>query len=289
MPMELLFVGTGAADWPSEYVAERSSAMRGEVRGYASILVERRILVDCGATVPTALRLLGVPLEQISDVLITHTHGDHLDAAALAEVAGARPTSGPLRVWADVGAVEQLPKSGHLDVRRLVPGAPAEVAGIIVTPLIANHQASAAEQALHFRLEHNGVRCLYATDGAWLLKEAWLALRGQPLDALVWDATIGDAVGDWRIFEHNSVDMIRVMLQTLRVEGVVDAHTRILLTHVARTLCAPHAQMAARLAPEGLVPAHDGMLVELRSGNRLQSSRPPPVAGAQGTPQTVTQ
>ena len=34
---------------------------------------------------------------------------------------------------------------------------------------------------------------------------------------------------------------------------------QIVLTHMARTLCAPHAELEERLRPEGIVPAYDGM------------------------------
>jgi ribonuclease BN (tRNA processing enzyme) len=261
--MRLLFVGTGAADWPMEYSGDLSAAARGEVRGCASLLVDGRVLVDCGPTVPAALRMLGVPLAQIEDVLVTHSHGDHFDVSALAGIATARGGAPPLRVWADAGAAARCPQTADLEVRPLAAHAQVQGGGIAVTALPANHEVAAAEQALHFLLDQDGARCLYATDGAWLLRETWAALRERPLAALIWDGTIGETAGDWRIYEHNSVDMVRVMLQTLRQYGVVGEHTQVLLTHLARTLCAPHDQMAARLAAEGLVPAHDGMVVKL--------------------------
>jgi hypothetical protein len=118
-------------------------------------------------------------------------------------------------------------------------------------------------QSLHFLFEQDGRSLFYATDGAWILKPTWLALRQRRLSTVIWDATNGETAGDWRIFEHNSVDMVRVMLQTLRREGVVDRTTRVFLTHLARTLCAPHEEMCRRLAPEGLVPAFDGLRVDL--------------------------
>jgi ribonuclease BN (tRNA processing enzyme) len=37
-----------------------------------------RLLVDCGHTVPAALRDAGIPISTIDGVLITHTHADHV-------------------------------------------------------------------------------------------------------------------------------------------------------------------------------------------------------------------
>ena len=50
-------------------------------QGNSAFLVEylgRRILIDCGTTVPYTLRdEMGIPLQSITDVIITHAHGDH--------------------------------------------------------------------------------------------------------------------------------------------------------------------------------------------------------------------
>lgn len=50
-------------------------------QGNSSFLVDhadRRILIDCGSTVPFILRdEMGIPLQSITDVIITHTHSDH--------------------------------------------------------------------------------------------------------------------------------------------------------------------------------------------------------------------
>ena len=83
------------------------------------------------------------------------------------------------------------------------------------------------------------------------------------LDVIVWDGTIGDQPGDYRIFEHNSIPMIRLMNQTLRANGVYRDSTRIILSHLARTLHPEHRELTGILGIEGLEPAHDGMLLEI--------------------------
>lgn len=51
-------------------------------QGNSSFLVEwqdRRILIDCGTTVPYVLRdEMGIPLQSITDVILTHCHADHI-------------------------------------------------------------------------------------------------------------------------------------------------------------------------------------------------------------------
>jgi ribonuclease BN (tRNA processing enzyme) len=50
-------------------------------RGNSAFLIEhldRKILVDCGTTVPLILQEMKIPLAFITDVVITHTHADHI-------------------------------------------------------------------------------------------------------------------------------------------------------------------------------------------------------------------
>ena len=76
---------------------------------------------------------------------------------------------------------------------------------------------------------------------------------------MVFDATIGDcAPGDFRIFEHNSIDMVRLMTATMLKTGRLRENAPVYLTHMARTLHAPQKQLEAELkAP--FIPCYDGM------------------------------
>jgi phosphoribosyl 1,2-cyclic phosphodiesterase len=197
----------------------------------------------------------------VTDLLVTHGHSDHVDAAAVARLAGAPKRRAPLRLWATADSARSVGAVGGLQCHLLAPGQTTRIAGITVHTLPANHVVEDGGQAVHYLLEGQQQSLLYATDGAWLLKPVWQALQARPGTTIIWDATNGETQGDWRIFEHNSVDMVRLMLQTLRQQGIVDTDTPMFLTHMARTLCAPHQEMAARLAPEGLTPAYDGMAV----------------------------
>ncbi len=95
-----------------------------------------------------------------------------------------------------------------------------EVAPFQVEALLANHLVEdTSEDPLHYLFTSDSVQWLYATDGAWLPTTTWRRLMDTRLDAVVWDATIGGMPqfeGDYRIFEHNSLDMVRLMLKTLR-------------------------------------------------------------------------
>ena len=83
------------------------------------------------------------------------------------------------------------------------------------------------------------------------------------LHAAVFDATIGDGFdGDYRIFEHNSIDMVRLMVATLKKQGRLAEHAPVFLTHMARTLHGTQAEIEAKLE-EPLAAVYDGFCAEV--------------------------
>ena len=264
IPLKIQFLGTGAADWPfRRYPDDPGPLLSGDFRGSASILVNEKILVDCGPTVPRALDLFSVDLTRLKHIIITHTHQDHFRLESLERVV--KKAGRKINLWIEKGAAE---KARQLErkcrIRPLKVGKKSEMGDFVVLPLPANHRVSgSSEIPLVFLFTCQGKRLLYALDGAWLTTPAWKAIQKLQLDAVIWDATIGDRAGDYRVFAHNSLPMIRLMNQTMRENGVYKDSTRVFLSHLARALHPPHEVLEKRLAEEGMAAAHDGMVVEI--------------------------
>jgi ribonuclease BN (tRNA processing enzyme) len=263
--VELLFLGTGAADWPSKYPPSEKHLKKGEVRGMSSVLIKGHILIDCGPTVLDAMNRHEVNPARITDILLTHTHADHFHENTILAIAGARDAKlGPLRFWAHPEALKHAPKSNRIETRPVEIGKTFRMHGFGITGLESNHLVeSSKEKCLYYLMEGATRSLLYATDGSWLLTSTWRYLQKKRLDAVIWDATIGEEAGDYRVFEHNDLAMIRHMNQTLKNRKIIGSDTKILLTHMARTLHPTHNQLEERLLPEGLIPAYDGMSVVL--------------------------
>ena len=263
---KILFLGTGAADWPyGKYQGDSPKLLSGDFRGYSSILVNGKVMVDCGPTVPGALSAFDVDLSGLSDILITHTHRDHFSLQSLESIAGRSDLPGRLNLWMEEGALTKAdPLAGLFTLRRLKPGNPVSVSGCSILPLPANHRVSRSlETPLHFLFSSLDKNFLYALDGAWLSTHAWKAIQNLKLEAVIWDGTIGDSPGDFRIFAHNNIPMIRMMNHTLRENGVYFESTRIILSHLARALHPEHRELVKNLKKEGMEPAHDGMVVRI--------------------------
>ena len=263
--VELLFLGTGAADWSRTYPPIEKKLARGQVRGMSSMLVNGHILIDCGPTVLDVMSRYKVNPAGITDILLTHTHSDHFNQKTLLAIADARDEKlGPLKFWAHPEALKRVPKSNRIETHPVEIGKTFEVYGFSITALEANHLVkSSKEKCLIYLVESAEKSFLYATDGSWLLTSTWRQLQKKKLDALIWDATIGEREGDSRIFEHNDLAMIRHMNQTLKNREILKPDAKIILTHMARTLHPSHDQLEKKLLPEGLIPAYDGMSIVL--------------------------
>ncbi len=253
--MKLTFLGTGAADWeqPDE---------SGMIRRFSSALLDGILMLDAPAT---ALELLA-PDALVQDVCLTHGHRDHFCLDTLKELAARRKARGesPLIVHVEAGWAGEV-SGDHIRACPLKPLEPFQAAGYEVLPLPANHiPRFPKERPVHYRISRGGRTLVYATDGAWMPYAAVAALRARkPFDALVIDATIGDGHdGDYRVFEHNSLPMVRMMTQAFQATGQLKADGRVYLTHLARTLHPPKAELEASLKPP-YIAAVDGMTVEI--------------------------
>ena len=252
--MRILFLGTGAADFsPQLKDGSLDGRLDNTERRSASLLVNSNILVDCGPHVPDSIRILGVNPADITDVFITHLHADHFDPLSLARLA--QSAEHPLKIHMRRGAKPNLPDG--CEATFLSPGHKENIGGVTVTAYAANHAAF----PLHYSFESGGRSFFYGCDGAWLLTHTVRGLAGREFDAYIFDSTVGDYEGDYRMGEHNSIPMIRLMLPSLKTLKIIKPDTALYLSHIARTLNPPHAQLCEQVEKYGLIPAHDGMSV----------------------------
>ena len=231
--MKLHFLGTGAADWD---LSKADASI--DFRRNASLLVDGRLLIDPGACIFEFEKTFGYAdlYAGVTDVICTHRHSDHYnpDTVARLEAMGAR--------FHETNPWDVL-ELGHYTIRAYP----------------ANHRT--AENPMHFVIESkdDGRRFFYGCDGAWLFYETYRALLDLGhLDCMIFDCTIGDVRGDYRIFEHNNVAMVSEMKDTFS-----RLCPRFIVSHLARTLHPPHAEAAEVLAAHGIETAHDDWMTEV--------------------------
>jgi len=225
--MKIQFLGTGAADWPKE-----KDYTMPEFRRLSSALVDDCLLIDPGPGVPDAIEEYEIDISKIKYILVTHSHGDHYNQ----------------------NTFDMLCSNG---AKHIVCNAGDEVnfASYTVRAYTANHGTS--KDAVHYLISDGEKKLFYGLDGAWLMYDEIQAIKKYCPDYAVLDATIGDIDGDYRIFEHNNLNMIREMKKTL-----APYVGKFCISHMAMTLHTDHFTLAENMNKSGIDTAFDGMIAE---------------------------
>ena len=227
--MKLHFLGTGAADWDINTPKKDLNYRR-----YSSLLIDGKLLIDPGPCIFEFASTYEYPqlFDNVTTVINTHNHRDHF-------------------------CPETLTRLG-LSLTKAADFETVETDDYSITAYPANHATAEAPQHFVIESKKDAKKIFYGCDGAWLLYSVWQELKKQHFDAMIFDCTIGDKTGDYRIFEHNSIPMVEIMCQTL-----APCSKNFYVSHMARTLHTDHETLQMRLSPAGIIPAYDNMEVIL--------------------------
>ena len=261
--MKIEFLGTGAADWNIHARVDGE-----EFRRYSSILVDDELLIDPGPHIFDYAEKTNQHhlFDRVKAVLVTHSHGDHFTPAAVETLCVGRACS----LWADGTLLRPLTAAlggeqvGRLDFHALTPRETVTAGDFTLTPLRANHTTTTpGEQCLNYIVARADKRFFYGLDSGWIMYDSFCEIRKYRFDAMIFEATIGDVPDDDRIFGHTSLEMLEIMLRSLRRLRVIDESSLVMVSHMARTLHTPHAALTERCRPLGMTPAYDGMTIEI--------------------------
>ena len=255
--MKLKFIGTGAADFRLDNRVEG-----GFFRRWSSLLINDDLLIDPGPHVADYLEKNECPtlLDNVKYVLITHSHGDHLNIDTVKMLLSKNPDIefwGNKQSMAGVSAVTE--KTTVVEFNQ-----PVTFGKYTATPFHANHSPMlAGEQSFLYGISDGEKEMFYGTDTSWLPTETWYAMRNHKYDCMVMEVTLCDVIGDPRIFEHNNIRMVEIMMETFRKFGTVKPDAKVIATHMAKGTHGKQEQTVNRLACFGMVPAYDGYTVEI--------------------------
>lgn len=226
--MKLLFLGTAADDWSYEKPKDES-----EYRRRCSVLIDDVLLIDPGPQAVDACADFGKELTNIRYMINTHKHSDHFcqDTVETLEACGAK--------FIEIKEKEQK-----------------KIGKYSISAVKGNHGTCC--DTVHFLISDGEHTLFYGLDGAWLLYDEVAAIKEACPDFAVFDATIGNIDGDYRIFEHNNLQMVREMKKTLQ-----PYIKKFCISHMALTLHACHEELEAEMAKEEILVAYDGMEVEI--------------------------
>ena len=248
----LLFLGSGAADWQ---VPEPD----GSFRRHAAALLNGCVLFDCGEHIFDFAETWQGALDGVTDILLTHEHDDHFHLPSLLRLAETHR----LRVACDGYLRAVIGIHPNISLVHVQPFVPFRMGRYKVTPLLANHDMvlSGERAAFHYIVETpNRKSVFYGLDGAWFLRPSWEVMRRHTFDVMVLDCTVGDR-DDWRIFEHNTIPMLRIMTKQIDEAHLLRKNGQIIASHFSRQLCGTHEETARTLEKIRVRAAFDGMRI----------------------------
>ncbi len=224
--MKIMFLGTGAADWDPSFKDSAEYFRRN-----SSALIDDKILIDPGPGVIDAIETFNIDVSGIKYVINTHRHKDHYNEDVLKYIT-------------DNGATfVEMDEGEELTLGRYT-----------VKAVRGHHRV----RTLHYLISDGDKRLFYGLDGAWLLYDEVQAIMEKPVDLAVLDGTVGFIDGDYRIFEHNNMNMVLEMKNTL-----AQYVKRFFISHMSCGLHTDHPTLAAAMGRYGVEVAFDGLETEL--------------------------
>lgn len=208
----------------------------------------------------------GLDLSQVTDLLVTHAHSDHLTPAELGfHIPPFAHDNVPLHVWGSEPVINR--------VRSAVGGWPdAESRLHVLTPfeevtlqdqthvlaLPANHAPQSGP--LNYVIRREGKTLFYGLDSGVYPDEAWAAHAGHVFDVVIIDCTHGDR--DF-VNGHGSLNGAIRIRERMLAAGTAHAGTVFVANHFSHNGGMLHEEMEAKLNPAGILVAWDGMRIEV--------------------------
>lgn len=251
---EILFLGTGAADW---IIEERGEFFRRN----SAALLNSELMIDCGEHIfDFAQSVNNADLyKTVTDIIITHNHSDHFCKESVIRLADSQK----IRVGCDKDVCDTIGEHPNIEFVVFTPFDTKRMSKYEITPLLANHDVVIKGDSCAFHYIINtpdGKNIFYGLDGAWFLRPSWEMMKKHKFKLMVFDCTVGDRA-DWRLFEHNTIPMLRMMIEGINSADMLDDNALLVATHLAMTLHNSHKETEKILKQINMLTAYDGMKV----------------------------
>lgn len=250
---KITFLGTGAADWDINNKTPN-------FRRFSSVMINNNLLVDPGPHIFDFAKDYKNDsfFDNVTDVIVTHSHSDHLCPETVKTLAEKQK----IRLGCDIHVKNKLGDIDNVEYMIFKPYQKIIVGDYEITPMWANHHLDNLDEvAFHYVIKSAEKEIFYGCDGAWFLRPTWQEMIRHKFDVMVLECTVGDK-HDWRIFEHNTIPMLRIIKKEIDAQNLVKKDGKVFASHLARTLHASKEETEQTLVEFGIITAFDGLETE---------------------------
>ncbi len=280
--MQVTFLGTAAAEgipalWCTcDYCAAARRERGRSLRRRSALLVDRRLLVDCGPDLVDSATQLGLDLSPVRTLLITHDHEDHLYLPSLAiRREGFCATPLPtMDVYSSTSGRAQILSEPHgqsalrIQMHEVKAFQSFFADGYRVDALRAVHGTPGMDP-LFFAIAEgdDGPQILYAHDTGPFPDDTWAYLdrptggRRFSFDFVSLDCTFG--VTDHPPSLHMGIHEVLQHRDRLADRGLLKPGARVFANHFSHNGTPAYPELARRLEGTGVEPSYDGLAVDL--------------------------
>ena len=274
--MKLTILGTAASEgWPAAFCrcenCARARSLGGRnIRKRTGLLIDGTIMVDIPPDALSLCQQQGIDLFDLEHLFISHPHTDHLYAPELQwrrrhyshpdsdrtlHVYGSETTRRQV-----IAAIEGEWEACRLDFHPVTRWQTFHLNehGSVIAALAAH---SPVLECFNYIIQLNGCTILQGYDTGWYSDETWEHLTPYRFNVVLMDCTNG--VLDDSRGHLNIRDLLRVK-QKMHYLGIVDDRTAFIATHFSHNGGLLHDDLVKALQPGGVVPAFDGMIVEIK-------------------------
>jgi len=268
--MNIRLLGTGAAEGiPAFYSSTRVSEIARRERGYdvrtrSAALVDNCLKIDLGPDTLAQMHRDGLDARDWCAVLFTHSHDDHFCRSELQYALHPFSTCEcmPFPIYGNATIVSRIRErypEWPMELIETHSFQPFTIGDYEIIPVHAYHLLE--EDAHNFIIRRDGRTLMYATDTGIWREDTWSYLEGHRLDLLIIECGHGRVPSEY--FGHLTVDDLLGVVARMREMGVVHEGTRIVTTHHGHNGDLTHAELQEILAPHGIEPGYDGMVLEV--------------------------
>lgn len=274
MPMKIHMLGTAAAEgYPALFCrcahCARARELGGRnIRTRSSAIIDDVLKIDFPPDTLYHVHRDGIDLGAVTDLIVTHTHLDHLHPKDLEMRSPiyAHDTVDPLKIYGHDSTIrlckDAVRSAGdRIAFHLIAPFQTFQAGAATITALPANHDPS--ETCLLFIIERGGNTLFYCHDTGLLPDSVWEWLeqfqkQSKTLDGVIIDSTNGNFPFTG---SHLNIEAVIATKNRMLENGSLKADGLVIATHFSHNIGLTHEDLEAIYAPEEITTAYDGMIV----------------------------